>query len=111
MNQQEHRWQDDLRSLEADIDPMTARRLTDIRRTVLAAPARRWLRFGSLLPPAVGMTIAAAIGLWALGPHILVTPDPFGGNNTRLNPDVAELYEQIDFYSWLADTQWDATKG
>lgn len=110
MNEQERRWQDDLRSLEADLDPSTARRLADIRRAALAAPARRGLRRRSWLPPAVGMAIAAALGIWALGPHILVTPDPMGGS-TQPGMDAAELYDQLDFYSWLADTDLDAAKG
>ncbi len=110
MNEQERRWQDDLRSLEADLDPIIARRLTDIRRAALAAPARRGRRRRSWLPPAVGMAIAAALGIWALGPHILVTPDPMGGS-TQPGMDAAELYDQLDFYSWLADTDLDAAKG
>ena len=110
MNEQERRWQDALRSLEADVDPIIARRLTDIRRVALAAPARRRLRHRSWLPPAVGMAIAAALGIWALGPHILVTPDPMGGS-TQPGMDAAELYDQLDFYSWLADTDLDGAKG
>ncbi|MBI2783317.1 MAG: hypothetical protein HYX64_04425 [Gammaproteobacteria bacterium] len=110
MNEQERRWQDTLRSLEADVDPITARRLTDIRRTVLAAPAPRRFGHGSWLPPVVGMAIAAALSFWALGPHVLVTPDPMGGS-TQPGMDAAELYDQLDFYSWLADTDLDATKG
>jgi hypothetical protein len=110
MNEQERRWQDALRSREADIDPMTVRRLADIRRAALAAPTRR--RFGrrSWLPPAMGMAIAAALGLWALGPHILVTPDPMGGS-TQPGMEAAELYDQLDFYSWLADTGLDGANG
>lgn len=110
MNEQERRWQDALRSLEADVDPITARRLTDIRRAALAAPAQRRFGHGSWLPPAVGMAIAAALSLWALGPHILVTPDPMVGS-TQPGMDAAELYDQLDFYSWLADTDLDAAKG
>ncbi|MBK6959738.1 MAG: hypothetical protein IPH23_00250 [Gammaproteobacteria bacterium] len=56
------------------------------------------------------MAIAAALGIWALGPHILVTPDPMGGS-TQPGMDAAELYDQLDFYSWLADTDLDAAKG
>lgn len=111
MNEQEHRWQDALRSLETGMEPVLAHRLADIRRAALATSGRRWLRFGNWLPPAIGMTIAAAISLWALGPHILVTSDPLGGNNPQLGPDAVEVYEQIDFYSWLAETQLDATQG
>lgn len=110
MNEQERRWQDALRSLEADMDPMTAHRLADIRRAALAAPVRRRFGHGSWLPPAVGMAIAAALSLWALGPHILVTPDPMGGS-TRPGMDAVELYDQLDFYSWLADTDLDTAKG
>ena len=110
MNEQERRWQDALRSLEADMDAMTVHRLADIRRAALAAPTRRRLGRRSWLPPALGMAIAAALSLWALGPHILVTPDPMGGS-TQPGMDAAELYDQIDFYSWLADTDLDGAKG
>ncbi|TAL02928.1 MAG: hypothetical protein EPO03_11795 [Porticoccaceae bacterium] len=110
MNEQERRWQDALRSLEADVDPITARRLTDIRRAALAAAAPRRFGHRSWLPPAVGMAIAAALSFWALGPHVLVTPDPMGGS-TQPGMDAAELYDQLDFYSWLADTDLDAAKG
>ena len=110
MNEQERRWQDALRSREADIDPMTVHRLADRRRAVLAAPARRRLGRRSWLPPAMGMAIAAALGLWTLGPHILVTPDPMGGS-TQPGMEAAELYDQLDFYSWLADTELDGASG
>jgi hypothetical protein len=56
------------------------------------------------------MAIAAALGLWALGPHILVTPNPMGGS-TQSDTDAAELYDQLDFYSWLADTDLDGASG
>ncbi|MGE3295913.1 MAG: hypothetical protein AB7I68_01035 [Porticoccaceae bacterium] len=110
MNEQERRWQDALRSREADMDPMIVHRLATMRRAVLATPARRRLGRTSWLPPAVGMAIAAAVGLWALGPHILVTPDPMGGS-TQSDMEAAELYDQLDFYSWLADTGLDGASG
>lgn len=110
MNEQERRWQDALRSLETDVDPITARRLADIRRAALAAPALRRFGGGSWLPPVVGMAIAAALSFWALGPHMLVTPDPMG-RSTQPGMDATELYDQLDFYSWLADTDLDAAKG
>jgi hypothetical protein len=56
------------------------------------------------------MAIAAALSLWALGPHILVTPDPMGGS-IQSDTDAAELYDQLDFYSWLADTGLDGANG
>ena len=56
------------------------------------------------------MAIAAALSLWALGPHILVTPDPMGGS-TQPGMEAAELYDQLDFYSWLADTDLDDANG
>lgn len=110
MNEQERRWQDALRSLEADVDPTTTRRLADIRRAALAAPAPRRFGRGSWLPPVVGMTIAAALSFWALGPHVLVTQDPMGGS-TQPGMDSAELYDQLDFYSWLANTDLGADNG
>lgn len=110
MNEQERRWQDALRSRETDMDPTIVRRLATMRHAVLAAPARHRLGRRSWLPPAVGMAIAAALGLWALGPHILVTPNPMGGS-TQSDTDAAELYDQLDFYSWLADTDLDGASG
>ena len=110
MNEQERRWQDALRSIEADMDAITVHRLADIRRAALAAPTRRRLGRRSWLPPALGMAIAAALSLWALGPHILVTPDPMGGS-MQPGMEAAELYDQLDFYSWLADTDLDGANG
>ena len=110
MNQEERRWQDELRSLETNMDPKTVQRLAEIRRAALAAPARRRPFRRSWLSSAVGMAIAAAVSFWALGPHILVAPDPMGGS-AQSGTDTAELYDQLDFYSWLADTDMDADGG
>jgi len=41
MNEQERRWQDALRSREADMDPMTVRRLADVRRAAGRAERER----------------------------------------------------------------------
>lgn len=106
MNQEERRWQDELRSLEADMDPKIVQRLSEIRRAALAAPSRHRLSRRSWLSSAVGMAIAAAVSFWTLGPHILVAPDPMGGS-AQPGTDAAELYDQLDFYSWLADTDMD----
>lgn len=108
MNDLEQCWREDLRTLEAHIDPQTARRLAAARRAALERASTR--RLGPRwLAPITGAALACGLTLWILAPQIrLANPEP---PNALSSAESIELYEHLDFYSWLANSQWDREQG
>lgn len=109
----ERQWRGELRSLEARIDPGAAQRLSEYRRETLAAVAPRRRLGPRWLAPASGMAFACALSLWALAPHLpiashwqLAAPAP-----GQAPPAAEELYEHLDFYSWLANNPAEIDPG
>jgi len=108
MNDLERCWREDLRALEAQIDPQTAQQLAAARRAALErAPNRRlgprWLA------PVTGAALACGLTLWILAPQMPLTrPESQGALSST---ESLELYEHLDFYSWLANSQWDREPG
>lgn len=108
MKHLEQCWREDLRTLEANIDPQTARRLAAARRTALERASTmklgpRWLA------PVTGAAIACGLTLLILVPELrLANPEP---PNALSSAESLELYEHLDFYSWLANSQWDREQG
>lgn len=96
------------------IDPATAGRLRAARRQALEsahAPAHRAVRW--LIPTGAFAVIAlAAVMAWRpLPPHAPATPNVAGSLDevdTELPPDADKadpnLYQNLDFYGWLAST-------
>jgi len=109
----ERQWRGELRSLEARIDPDAAQRLSEYRRQALAASASRRRPGPRWLAPASGLAFACALSLWALAPHLpiashwqLIAPAP-----GQAPPAAEELYEHLDFYSWLANNPAEIDPG
>jgi len=110
----ERQWRRELRSLEARIDPGATQRLSRCRREALAAVAPRRRLGPRWLAPAGGMAFACALSLWALAPHLpiassqwhLAAPAP-----GQAPPAAEELYEHLDFYSWLANNPTEIDPG
>ena len=111
----ERQWRQDLRSLEARIDPPVTQQLSDARRKALAA-ARPRRRLGPRwLAPATGMAFACGLSLWVLAPHLPIASHwqisgPASGQ-APLTTEAAELYEDLDFYSWLANNPAEIDQG
>ena len=87
-------WPAALRSAGTDVDE----RLDQLRRQVLATPAtsrsRHWLPLAA----------AAALALVAVGLFQLVSPpEPDKPQLATSTQSVPDLYEDLDFYLWLAD--------
>lgn len=107
MNDLEQCWREDLRTLEAHIDPQTARRLATARRAALERALQR--RRPRWLVPVTGAALACGLTLWILAPQLqLANPEPSGALSSA---ESLELYEHLDFYSWLANSQWDREQG
>lgn len=109
----ERQWRGELRSLEARIDPGSAQRLSEYRRETLAAVAPRRRLGPRWLAPASGMAFACALSLWALAPHLPTASHwqflpPVPG---QAPPAAEELYEHLDFYSWLASNPAEIDPG
>lgn len=107
MNDLEQCWREDLRTLEAHIDPQTARRLAGARRAALERVSER--RRPRWLVPVTGAALACGLTLWILAPQMrLANPEP---PSALSSAESRELYEHLDFYSWLANSQWDREQG
>jgi hypothetical protein len=86
-------WPAGLRSAAADVDEQ----LNQLRRRALAAPANRSRRW---LPVAAAAALAlVAVALF----HLLPTPDTGEPRVAASSQAVPDLYEDLDFYLWLAD--------
>lgn len=111
----EQQWRRDLRGLEARIDPDTAQQLSQIRRKTLAATTPRRRLGPRWLAPATGMAFACALSLWALAPHLPIASYWQSSGTTpgesSSTTEAVELYEHLDFYSWLANNPAEIDRG
>jgi len=111
MNDLEQRWHRELRALEERIDPATSARLAAARRRALeqgSSRRPRWLR-PRWLAPAAGLAFACMLSLWVMAPQRQL-PGP-GADQSLPGAEPPELYEHLDFYSWLANSQWEHDQG
>ncbi|KGI77201.1 hypothetical protein [Oleiagrimonas soli] len=118
--QTEHEFQDRLRALYRrtgdEVDTATAARLRAARRTALEAAERPQL--GRWLVPAGALTacLLAVVMIWPSAPHparhattsttaiSTATNDTDASDSLPPDPDSTDpaLYEDMDFYAWLA---------
>ena len=101
MNDFERQMQHVLRRSEHDIDDDTARRLAEARGVALSANKQRIPRF---FVPATGMALASVLAL-----VLVLSPEaPTSGEKSAASREEAllsepvDLYEDMDFYYWLA---------
>lgn len=97
MSEFERSMRQTLRASEQTLDNATLAELSERRRQALSAPSKR--RLPIFLAPAIGMAAAAVLALLVINPFTPtdnnVTQDDYLTGNI-------ELYEELDFYSWLA---------
>jgi len=99
----EHHLRQRLHREEAQIDAQTLRKLAAVREQALAAPASRWHLRRFAMPTAGIFVVSLALLL-------LVAPatDTASVSEQNLSLNNLQLYEDLDFYSWLADEQTGA---
>ncbi|TNE75328.1 MAG: hypothetical protein EP334_10555 [Gammaproteobacteria bacterium] len=101
MNDFERQMQQVLRRSERDIDDNTARDLAAARQTALGARSKQ--RVPRFFVPATGMALASVLALvLVLSPDIQDQPNPSAGQEEVLLSESIDLYEDMDFYYWLA---------
>jgi hypothetical protein len=95
------------------LDPGVLSRLNRIRHQAMDAagsPEARKTRWGFLKPAGVvaALCLILAIGLW--GQRGAVPPQWAGPENVEIwaEADEFELYEDLEFYTWLAQVREDA---
>ncbi len=97
--------QSELHNSELHLHPDVAEQLQTIRRTALATP-EPWWRIRRILWPTTGMALASLVAV-----VLIVNIDP-GSNNEQPTvnekySDNFDLYENLDFYYWLANGEND----
>ena len=99
MNDQEREFQDLLRREEQTLGSPTLARIARARQTALGTPpAPRWLRFAR---PAVGAAVfASLLGVALVLPQAQQSLEA----DSAAGPDNPELYRELDFYIWLAES-------
>ena len=93
-----------LRASEQQLSNEEATALSMRRNQALAAPAKR--KLPTFFAPAMGMAAASVVALVLINPFATIEPpvEPATGEYlSGYNGD--ELYEELDFYSWLAATE------
>lgn len=95
MNDFEAKAQTLLRSSEQHIAPDDLQALRDIRSEALAQPLKR--KLPAFLAPAVSMAAASLVAI------ALLLPGYLGHSDKAATQETADLYEDLDFYSWLAN--------
>ena len=101
MNDFERHMQQVLRRSERDIDDSTARDLAAARASALGARSKQ--RVARFFVPATGMALASILAL-----VLVLSPDSPDNRNPSASPEEAlfsesmDLYEDMDFYYWLA---------
>jgi hypothetical protein len=93
----------DLHHAEQQLDAHTRRRLTTVRAQAMAATPRRW-SLSSIAVPAFGIALAS-LALLLLTPLSATNLVP--GNDPELRSSNLELYQDLDFYYWLAEREVD----
>lgn len=109
MSDFEMKMRDILRSSEQEVDDSTARALAAARKQALSKASKYHLpRF---LMPTAGMALASLLAL-----VLVYSPDIYH-DDSRQTPDElllsenADLYEEMDFYNWLASADNRDLKG
>jgi hypothetical protein len=91
-----------LREQEQQLDTRTLARIATARRSALSTPRRGWAH--RLFAPAIGAAVlASALGIAVLLPR----PQGDAGSTmdaSSLSGEEAELYRDLDFYMWLAES-------
>lgn len=84
-----------LRSSEQHIPPDDLQALRDIREGALSQPLKK--RLPAFFAPAVGMVAASLVAI------ALLLPGYLGNSGNGATQESADFYEDLDFYSWLAN--------
>ena len=98
----EHKMRDVLRSSERELDANTTQRLAEARSEALKSAATKW-RMPRFLMPATGMALASVVAL-----ILVLSPNLQNNQTSPLNQEEIllsegiDLYEDMDFYYWLA---------
>lgn len=101
MNDFERQMQSVLRRSERDIDDDTALRLAEARHQALLATSKQ--RVPRFFIPATGMALASILALvLVLSPDLLEDGKPSTTKEEVLLSEPMDLYEDMDFYYWLA---------
>ena len=98
----EHKMRDVLRSSERELDANTTQRLAEARSEALKFAATKW-RMPRFLMPATGMALASVVALvLVLSPNLQNNQiSPLNQEEILLSEGI-DLYEDMDFYYWLA---------
>ena len=106
MNQLEDQLRDQLRRSEQDIDPQTTRRLSQARDSALALSTGNnpWWRSQFTLTRGVALAsvLAFAVVLYPTVPGNDFSP---AGGASYISSEGDDLYENIDFYLWMANSE------
>lgn len=101
MNDFERHMQGVLRRSERDIDDDTAQRLANARRHALNATRKQ--RVARFFVPATGMALASILALvLVMSPDLNDNGKPQSKQEEALLSEPMDLYEDMDFYYWLA---------
>lgn len=104
MNEFEKNARNQLRAAERELDPQTLAALSAMRREVLAkAKPRRLPRF---VMPAFGMAMASVVAMVLVFSPTSDQENSHSPANPQLSDNI-ELYEDMDFYNWLAQSGYD----
>lgn len=108
MNDFERDLRAQLQALERHIDPATASKLAACRHAALRQLPNPIHRRSRWLPSVTGAALACGLALWVMAPKIDFNA---GTETARASVESVELYEHLDFYSWLANSQWEPEQG
>lgn len=98
----EHKMRAVLRSSERKLDANTTQRLAQARSEALKSVSTKW-RMPRFLMPATGMALASVVALiFVLSPNLQNNQtSPLKQEEILLSEGI-DLYEDMDFYYWLA---------
>jgi len=99
MNEFEKNVRSELRAAERELDPETITAICNLRKDVLAHARPRRLR--RLFVPAFSMAMASVVAMVLVFSPSLDQGDSIAPGNPKLSEN-ADLYEDMDFYYWLA---------
>ncbi len=101
MNDFEKQMQNVLRRSERELDTETAQHLAQARITALNAASK--MRMPRFFVPATGMALASVLAVvLVLSPGVQDYP---ANQEETLLSEGLDLYEDMDFYYWLADEE------
>jgi hypothetical protein len=105
MNEFEKNARDQLRAAERELNPQTLAALAAMRKDVLTQVKPRGLlpRFAL---PAFGMAMASVVAMVLVFSPGSEKQGNYSPDNPKLSDNI-ELYEDMDFYNWLAQSGYD----